>query len=203
MPRQSPQAEARTTSLPEPRLEGPISLEEAIQRRRSVREFSDEPLSASEISQLLWAAQGITDAHGHRTAPSAGALYPLEVYAVTHEGVFHYDPEAHSLTAVREGDLRRDLYETALRQEAVLQAPLTMVIAAIYARTESRYGRERTPRYVHMEVGHAAQNVLLQAVSLDLGAVPVGAFEDGRVRSVLGLPADQAPLYLIPIGRPR
>jgi SagB-type dehydrogenase family enzyme len=161
-----------------------------------------EELSTHEISQLLWAAQGITDPHGFRTAPSAGALYPLELYVVLESGVFHYDPHAHTLTRGNGGDLRSDLYSVSLRQEAVLNAPMILVVTAVFSRTEAKYGRARSPRYVHLEAGHAAQNTLLQAVSLGLGAVPIGAFEDARVQEVLGLPADHEPLYLIPIGHP-
>ncbi len=188
------------TPLPEPSTAGPISFEETLFRRRSVREFSPEKLSMSDISQLLWAAQGITDARGFRTAPSAGALYPLELYVVLEGGVFHYDPHDHSMTIVRVGDLRSDLYNVALRQEAVLNAPMVLIVTAVFSRTEAKYGRDRSPRYVHLEAGHAAQNVLLQAVSLGLGAVPIGAFEDNRVQEVLGLPGDHEPLYLIPVG---
>jgi SagB-type dehydrogenase family enzyme len=194
---------AKVTSLPQPQVEGLMSLEEAIRLRRSVREFSPQALSSHEISQLLWAAQGITDPRGFRSAPSAGALYPLELYVVIAEGVFHYDPHANTLSLITEGDLRRDLYLVALNQDAILQAPLTLVITAVYARTEIRYGLTRTPRYVHMEIGHASQNILLQAVALGLGAVPIGAFEDSAVRAALGLPPDHEPLYLIPIGHPR
>ncbi len=192
----------KVTELPQPRSEGLLTLEEALHLRRSVRSYRDEPLSLAELSQLLWAAQGVSDRRGLRTAPSAGALYPLEIYAVTHEGVFHYFPHDHAIALHREGDLRRDLCGAALNQEAVCEAPMTMVITAVYSRIEVKYGRDRTPRYVHIEVGHAAQNVLLQAVSLDLGAVPIGAFEDRRVQSVLGLPDDHEPLYLISIGYP-
>ena len=191
------------TSLPKPRTEGPVSLEETLLRRRSVREFTSDPLSISEISQLLWAAQGITNLRGFRTAPSAGALYPLELYALTQDGVFHYNVQDHALRTLIEGDLRQELYRAALNQEAILQAPLTIVITAIYARIEVKYGSARTPRYVHLEAGHAAQNVLLQVVSLNLGAVPIGAFDDSRVKAVLDLPSDHEPLYLIPVGHPR
>jgi SagB-type dehydrogenase family enzyme len=165
-----------------------------------VRAFREQALAASEVSQLLWAAQGITDPRGYRIAPSAGALYPLEIYAVTPNGVFHYDPAGHALELIKERDSRGQLHQAALRQEPVLQAPLILVVTAVYARTEAKYGPERSPRYVHLEAGHAAQNVLLQAVCLDLGAVPIGAFRDSDVQKVLGLPADHQPLYLIPIG---
>lgn len=193
----------KVTSLPQPQIEGLMSLEEALTLRRSVREFSSEVLSSGEISQLLWAAQGITDPRGYRSAPSAGALYPLELFVVMAEGVFNYDPYANALSLIVEGDLRRDLYLVALSQDSILQAPLTMVFTAVYDRTEVRYGPARTPRYIQMEVGHAAQNLLLQVVSLGLGAVPIGAFEDDRVHAVLNLPPDHEPLYLIPIGHPR
>jgi SagB-type dehydrogenase family enzyme len=192
-----------TIALPTPEMDGDMSLEETLQTRRSVRSFLDEPLELSEISQLLWAAQGITDSSGKRTAPSAGALYPLEVYLVSKDGVYHYNPREHSLTSVREGDLRSELCRVALDQEMILEAPVTIVFTAVFERTEKKYGSARSARYVHMEVGHAAQNVLLQAVALNLGATPAGAFQDEGVHSVLGLPHDHEPLYLIPIGRPK
>lgn len=189
-----------TIPLPPPVQPGRMSLEEALARRRSVREYSAEPLTRVELGQLLWAAQGITSPEGFRTAPSAGARYPLEVYVVGPEAVYHYDPHRHLLALHLSGDRRPDLYAAALYQESVLRAPVVIVIAAVYQRTASRYGGERTPRYVHMEVGHAAQNVLLQAVALGLGGVPIGAFYDDQVQRVLALPADHAPLYLIPVG---
>ena len=188
-------------NLPAPSSAGKMSLEEALQSRRSIRRYSDQPLSEQEISQLLWAAQGVTSPQGYRTAPSAGALYPLELYAVTQSGVYHYDPARHTLGFVQEGDARRKLYEAALKQDPVLKAPLVIVITAVYERTEIKYGEERGPRYVHLEAGHAAQNLLLQAVTLGLGAVPIGAFYDDRVQGALDLPADHMPLYLIPVGR--
>jgi SagB-type dehydrogenase family enzyme len=196
------------TPLPRPSLDGSMSLEEALARRRSVREFSGTPLTVAELGQLLWAAQGLTSSQaitspGYRTAPSAGALYPLEVYVVTAEGLYHYEPQGHQLRALSPEDRRLALYEAALRQEWVRQAPAVFVIAAIYERTAQKYGQERSPRYVHLEAGHAAQNLLLEAVALDLGAVPVGAFYDEKVQEVLGLPADHQPLYLIPVGHPR
>jgi SagB-type dehydrogenase family enzyme len=189
-------------ALPAPRMEGPYCLEELLLARRSRRDFSAETLSLAELSQLLWSAQGITDSRGRRTAPSAGALYPLEIYLVKEDGIFHYTPEDHSLRVVMDGDFRKDLYEAGLRQEAIMDAPVTIVIAAVTARTETKYGSRRSPRYVYLEVGHAAQNVLLQAVALDLGAVPIGAFEDLKVKGVMGLPPDHDPVYLIPVGHP-
>ena len=193
----------QVTVLPPPRLKGTLTLEEALTKRRSVREFSDTPLTLAELGQLLWAAQGTTHPAGLRTAPSAGALYPLEVYAVTREGVYHYQPQGHRIIVHVQDDVRSALYAAALRQDPVLKAPAVIVIAAVYARTAQKYGEERSLRYVHLEAGHAAQNVLLQAPALNLGAVPIGAFEDSRVKQVLALPSDQQPLYLIPVGHPR
>lgn len=188
-------------ALPSPDLAGAISLEETLARRRSVRSFSSRVLTAAEVGQLLWAAQGVTDAGGHRTAPSAGATYPLEVYAVTPDGVSRYLPGEHALRPVRTGDMRQELAAAALGQEAVASAPLVVVVTGVVARTASRYGA-RAERYVWLEAGHAAQDVLLQAVALDLGAVPIGAFDEDRVRVVVGAPADEVPLYLIPVGQP-
>lgn len=188
-------------ALPACRLEGEMSLEEAIADRRSAREFTEEPLSLEEISQLLWAAQGITDPHGLRAAPSAGALYPLELYVAVAQGVYHYLPKGHALQVLSEEDLRHDLWEAGLRQAALQEAPAIFVVTACYERTEAKYG-ERAERYVKLEAGHAAQNLLLQAVALELGAVPIGAFYDDQVQAGLTLPLDHQPLYLIPVGHP-
>ncbi|HEX6230791.1 MAG TPA: SagB/ThcOx family dehydrogenase [Actinomycetota bacterium] len=187
--------------LPAPRLGGEVSLEEALAARRSVRGFTDEPLALEDLSQLLWAAQGLTASWGGRTAPSAGALYPLELYLVARDGVSHYLPDGHRLEVLAEDDRRAALARAALGQEAVADAAAVVVIAGVYERTAQKYG-DRAVRYVHMEAGHAAQNVLLQAVALGLGAVPIGAFEDRAVREALGLPTDHEPLYLIPVGHP-
>jgi SagB-type dehydrogenase family enzyme len=180
-----------------------VALEEALGSRRSVREYGDQPLTTAELGQLLWAAQGITNERGFRTAPSAGALYPLEIYLLTPEGVFHYEPQHHRLGLVSQDDARPALHQAALKQEQVLRAPAVFVLAAVYARTAQKYGQERSPRYVHLEAGHAAQNLLLQATALGLGAVPIGAFHDQEVQKALSLPADHQPLYLIPVGHPR
>ena len=191
---------AQVVALPKPRTDGPVALETALAKRRSIRSFTDVRLEPAQIAQLLWAGQGITSDDGLRAAPSAGARYPIELYAVLPDGVFYYHPATHSMSEVLDRDVRRDLCEAALQQEAVLEAPLTLVFAVVKTRTQSRYGKARGERYVHMDVGHAAENVLLQAVSLGLGAVPIGAFEDPRVHEVLGLPADQEALYMIPVG---
>jgi len=191
-----------TRPLPTPSIRGSLPLEEVLARRRSVRQLAGAPLSEEQISQLLWATQGVTDIYGDRTAPSAGGLFPLEVYLVTAEGVERYRPETHLLERVGEGDRRGDLRRAALDQEPVGEAPAVFVLAAVYLRTAAKYGGERSPRYVHLEAGHAAENLLLQVVALGLGAVVVGAFEDEEVQRILSLPTDHEPLYLVPVGRP-
>jgi len=192
-----------TLKLPAPAEAGRMSLQETLARRRSVREFTGESLTQQEQSQLLWAAQGITDPEGLRTAPSAGALYPLETYVATASGFYHYEPHKHRLNRLSDRDLRSDMFRAALEQESIAMAPAVFVIAAVYERMARKYGEARSPRYVHMEAGHAAQNLLLEAVALGLGGVLIGAFHDAQVQKALTLPADHAPLYLIPVGHPR
>ncbi|MBL7120234.1 MAG: SagB/ThcOx family dehydrogenase [Dehalococcoidia bacterium] len=184
--------------LPAPRKRGEISVEETLQKRRSERSFASKELSWEQISQLLWSAQGMVE-RGFRTAPSAGATYPLEVYLVTSNGVYHYKPESHQLEPILEGDVRSQLCRACLNQEWIEEAPVSIVIAAVYQRTGRGYG-PRAARYVHIEVGHAAQNIHLQAVALGLGSVPVGAFGDEQVQRVLSLPENQQPLYIVPVG---
>lgn len=192
----------KSDSSAEPRLPGKPSLEQTLSNRRSVREFTGAPLTDAEVAQLLWAAQGVTDSAGLRTAPSAGALYPLETYVARSSGLYHYDPARHELTQHHDRDVRPAIHRAALAQDVLIEAPAVFVITAVYARTEAEYG-DRAERYIHMESGHAAQNLLLQAVTLNLGGVPIGAFNDDRLHEILTLPDDEAPLYLIPIGHPR
>lgn len=192
--------------LPEPKHEGPVSLEQTLLNRRSERSYSDASLSLKEISQLLWAAQGITGGRKFRTAPSAGALYPLEVFVAAGEvkgldpGIYRYHPEDHSLEPEVSGDRRQDLWAAALRQSAVREAPAVFVFTAVFERTTRKYS-SRGRQYVFMEAGHAAQNLCLQAQALDLGAVAIGAFDDAGVEEVLGLNKDTSPLYLLPAGK--
>jgi len=189
-------------SLPAPATVGKMSVEEALAKRRSVRRFAAKDLTIEQIGQLAWAAQGITEpSRGLRTAPSAGATYPLELYLVKADGVFHYLPRGHKVEQQSSQDRRADLADAAHGQGSVKGAPVSFVFAAVYERTRARYG-DRAERYVHMEVGHAAENIHLQAVALGLASVPVGAFDDEAVAKVLSLPADQAPLYIIPVGYP-
>jgi len=189
--------------LPEPKIRGAVSVEEAIQKRRSVRSYAPKDLSIEDISQLLWACQGITDKErGLRAAPSAGALYPLEVYVAKKDGLFHYIPEGHKLETVSNKDVRAELSTAAYGQGYVEEAAIDIIIAAVYERITSRYG-ERGIRYIDMEAGHAAENVFLQAVALGLDSVAVGAFADAQVVSILKLPTGVKPLYILPVGYKR
>ena len=195
-----------TITLPEPRLESKVSLEETLFKRRSVREYANLPLALGDVSQLLWAAQGITTEWGGRTAPSAGGLYPLEVYLVVGSvenlapGVYKYKPQGHELVEIRDGDVREELAKAALDQTWVKEGAIDIVIAAVYERTTKKYG-DRGVRYVDMEAGHAAQNVYLQATAFDLSMVTVGAFYDEQVKSILGMLENEVPLYVIPAGK--
>jgi len=207
MQKPAPSLEQKTIiGLPEPRYDGNVSIEQSLLQRRSTRNYTNEPLKLHEVSQLLWAAQGTTDPRGFRTAPSAGALYPLELYVVVGNvenlatGTYKYKPSEHEIILVIEGDKRVDLAVAALSQSWVKESALTIVITAVYERTTVKYG-ERGLRYVHIELGHAAQNLCLQATAMDLGVVTVGAFNDERVSELLNLPDNEKPLYIIPIGR--
>lgn len=197
---------AEVIDLPRFRTEGSVSLEQALKTRRSVRSFPDQPLDLGEVAQLLWSAQGVSDPRGYRTAPSAGATYPLEILVAAGEvaglppGVYRYRPSGHDLLRLAAGDRRAALFRAALSQGAVGRAPAVFVITAVYERTKQRYG-ERGIRYVHMEAGHAAQNLSLQAAASGLCGVVIGAFHDHRVQSALSLPPGEHPLYLIPMGR--
>lgn len=192
--------------LPDVRLTSDVPLEETLAQRRSIREYSDEPLALEDVSQLLWAAQGITAAPGKRTAPSAGALYPLEVYVVAGnvEGldpaVYKYEPDGHRLVRVGDGDAREELAQASLGQASVRDGAVDIAIAAVFERTTRKYG-DRGVRYVHMEAGHAAQNIYLQATALNLGTVTIGAFVDEEVKDIVGMSEDEAPLYVIPVGK--
>ena len=200
------QEQEMVVTLPEPRHDSDVSIEQSMLLRRSIRSYTSEPLTLQEVSQLLWAAQGITDTLGRRTAPSAGALYPLEIYAVAGNvedlspGVYKYEPGKHQLERVMDGDMRLELSSAALGQGSVRSGAIAFVFTAVYERITIKYG-DRGVRYVHLETGHAAQNLCLQATAMGLGAVTVGAFEDEKVVEVLNLPEDEQPLYIIPVGR--
>ncbi len=192
--------------LPEPKYNSSISVEKALQERRSVRTYKNVSLMLSEVSQILWAAQGITNPQGFRTGPSAGALYPLEVYLVAGNvnnlpaGVYKYRPRGHELIKIAKGDKRNELSDAALGQPWVADGSAVIIISAVYERTTRKYG-ERGVRYVHIEVGHAAQNIFLQSVSLHIGTVVVGAFDDRKVKKVIHMALQEEPLIMMPVGR--
>lgn len=194
--------------LPEPSVKGSVTVEEAILMRRSTRGFVDQPLTLDILSQLLWSLQGSTGKRS-RTTPSAGGTYPLEIIAIVgtfgvtnlSAGSYLYNPESNGLKAYKSGDLRDQLAKVSLEQSAITAAPVNLVIVADYERTRSRY-RNRTERYVHMEAGHAAQNLYLQAAALGLGTTAIGAFDDTGVKDLLSIPGDFQPLYIMPVGVP-
>ena len=200
------QGQTGAIELPGPRTDGQISLEAALQLRRSIRSFQETPVSFTSVAQLLWAAQGVTHHRGLRTAPSAGALYPLEIYVVAGNveglaaGIYHYRPLRHVLVEITGGDHRQALCRDALGQQAIGSAPISFVIAGIPARTAGKYG-DRGVRYMLLEGGHAAQNLCLQAVVLELGSVVIGAFSDQKVGNMLQLGIGEVPFYIIPVGK--
>lgn len=191
----------KTISLPVPKPKGKTSLEEVIIKRRSKRDFSNRKLDIDQISKLLWAAKSV---------PSAGGLYPLEIYVVAGEerikgvkaGVYRFLTKEQAIEKHKDGDLRNDLARAALGQDFISEAPVSLVIAAEYERTTSKYG-ERGIRYVHIEVGHVGENIYLQAEALGLGTVAVGAFNDQEISRLLNLPSNHKPLYIMPVGWPR
>lgn len=195
-------------ALPQPSIAGKVSVEQAIQQRRTVRNFREIPLSLPQLAQMLWAAQGITDSKGlGRSAPSGGARYPLDVYIVVgkkgvgdlEEGVYHYAPESHSISSVGRKDLRKELAAACLGQMWMAEAPVMFVITAEYKRITGRYG-DRGVRYAQIEAGHVGQNIFLQAEALGLGAGIVGAYHDAEVVKAMGIPLEREPLLIMPVG---
>jgi len=195
-------------SLPPPSTVGKISVEKAIKERRTIRDFKEQSLSLSHVSQLLWAAQGVTDLkEGRRAAPSGGALYPLDIYLIIGEkgiegmeaGVFQYFPEKHSILQLSKGDRRKEIASASLWQMWMGKAPVIFIITAEYKRITKKYS-ERGIRYALMEAGHVGQNLFLQAEALGLGAGIVGAFNDADVVKVMGAPTQHEPLLIMPVG---
>ena len=194
--------------LPTPSLDGKVSVEKAIQQRRTLRDFKETPLSISHLAQLLWAAQGITDPKGvKRSVPSGGARYPLDIYVIVGkkgveglgEGMYHYAPENHSISSINKKDLRREIASASLGQMWMAGASVMLVITAEYRRITGRYG-DRGVRYAQIEAGHVGQNLFLQAEALGLGAGIVGAFNDTEVVKVMGIPREHEPLLIMPVG---
>ena len=198
---------AELVKLPPPSYKGAMSVEEALKARRTVRQFAARALDLRQVSQLLWGADGLSDPRGHRTAASAGATYPLEIYLVVGErgvadlpaGVYRYLVKEHALEPGVKGDLRQAVARASLHQAWMTHAPVMVVIAAEYRRCTARYG-ERGLMYTHMEAGHVGTNVFLQAEALGLGAGIVGAFEDQGLSQALQLPKDYVPLLVMPVG---
>jgi len=190
--------------LPEPRRKGKLSLEEAIVARRSIREFSDESLTLQELSQILWAAQGITSRWGGRAAPSAGALFPVDTFVVVGNveslevGVYKYSVKEHSLQKTFSGDVRRELAEASLSQDFIAVAPASIVLAAVYDRITVKYGK-RGHRYTDIEIGHIGQNIYLQVEALGLGTVAIGAFHDEEVKRAIHI-SEAEPIYIMAVG---
>lgn len=192
---------ARTSSLPQPTTGGGLPLADVLSRRRSVRAFTADELTLTELGQLFWAAQGVTHDVNRRTAPSAGALYPLELYAATRDGIMHYLPEGHRVQRWEPEQGWQDLVAATASRAAVRGAAAAFVVTGVHRRTAAKYGGQ-SRSYVDLEVGHATQNLLLQAVALGLGAVTIGAFNEGRIARYLALPAEERALYLVAAGRP-
>ena len=203
-----------TYILPTPATDGKVSVEKALADRRSQRRYQDKALSADQLSQILWAAYGITAPKpdrpflrgGFRTAPSAGGLYPFEIYVVIGDvkeiapGVYKYDSQEHKIVQTIDKDIRAELCLAALGQKMVEEAPVTVFYGAIFSRMTGKYGERGRERYVCMDLGHSAQNIYLQAEALHLGTCAIGAFIDSKVSEVLQLPEEEEPLYLMPVG---
>ena len=191
--------------LPQPQTDGEMSVEYAISKRRSRRTFCSKPISLAETGQLLWAGQGITGKRGHRAAPSAGALYPLELYVVAElvdsldNGIYHYLPDGHSLKQICAGDFHQELAEAALQQTSVAKCSAIFVLSGIKERTSKKYGR-RAVQYIMIEAGHTGQNISLQAETLNLGTVVIGAFDDEKIKELLKMPPEEQPISLMPVG---
>lgn len=192
-------------SFPTPNFDGEISVEKAIKLRRSIRSYKQEPLTMAQVGQVLWAAQGITSNDGFRTAPSAGATYPLEIYLIAGKvvdltsGIYKYLNKDHAIIKISDGDKRAELSDAALSQEWIKEAPIAIVVCGIYERTSKKYG-DNASKYVHMEVGCVAQNVYLQATALGLGTTFVGAGEEEKIASVLHLDKNEHALCILPVG---
>jgi SagB-type dehydrogenase family enzyme len=201
---------AADISLPKPSYKGTVTVEEALTARRTHRSFKPQGISLQQFSQILWGGYGVTAKNFGlylKTAPSAGALYPLDIYAVVGEdgvesltpGVYHFRPENHSVKLIKEGDLRAEVARKSLQQMWMAEAPLMFIITGEYGRSTGKYGR-RGVTYTHIEAGHVGQNIFLQAEAIGLKAGIVGAFNNKQLIKAMGLPAKHNPLLLMPVG---
>ncbi len=197
--------------LPAPSLKGVVTVEESLQKRRSVRSYKDTPLSLEQVSQVLWSAYGISDSTTYskrwlRTAPSAGATYPLEIYLMAGNvrgldpGLYRYIPDQNAITLYSSGDIRKDVAEACLGQKMLAQAPASLIYTAVYPRITGRYGERGADRYLCMDIGHSAQNVYLQTTAMGLATCAVGAFNDEQLDDIIKVPAGEKVLYLLPFG---
>jgi SagB-type dehydrogenase family enzyme len=192
--------------LPEPKTTGSISVEETLLKRRSVREYLSEHLSLAEISQLLWSAYGITSEEGFRTAPSAGALFPLKIYLAAvninklEQGFYLYDSKTHTLELRKTGDYAEPLTAGTFFQDYIGEAAAILIISADYTGPNEKYG-DQGKKFTWMDLGHLGQNVHLQAVSLDIGTVAVAAVRPDEIEKLLDLPGGEEVLYLMPLGK--
>ncbi len=197
-------------ALPSPSTKGTMSVEEALNTRRSIRDYTGRALTLEQVSQLLWATYGVTKpsafGKGFKTAPSAGATYPLEIYLLAgnvenlQSGLYRYNPDKNTIKLEKTGDMRKSVASAALGQRMLEEAPASIVFSAIYKRTTVRYGKRGEERYVCMDLGHAAQNTYLQATAMNLGTCAIGAFNDDELQKILALPAEEKILYLMPVG---
>lgn len=188
--------------FPPPQTNGRISLEQAIENRRSMRQFTEEPLTITQLGQLCWAAQGITDPNkGLRTAPSAGALYPIELYVLLPDGLYLYQPASHELSLLINSDLRQSVFRASFNQRVVQNARCTFIIAGNIKKIEARY-RNRGEKFTYLETGHIAQNIQLQAVAIGLGSAPIGVIDAKTIAQICKMPQGIEVLYLIPVGNP-
>jgi len=209
-------SETEIIDLPEPEYDSETSIEKTLKERRSIRSYTNEVLTISEISQILWAAYGVTLYEdgmpdflrgGLKTAPSAGATYPLEIYVVVSDvtdlpiGIYKYKPDGHKLLKISDEDKRDGLFEAAYSQEWVKDAPASLVYSAVFSRTTKRYGERGRERYVCMDLGHSAENVYLQVVSLNMGTVAIGAFDDQKLKLIVNMTKEEEPLYIMPLGK--
>ena len=202
--------DAAVVELPPPAIQQHFSLWEAMRTRRSVREFVDKPVSPGQLSSLLWAAQGITACfqdYGLRTAPSAGALYPLELYLAVHTvstiepGLYHYAVEPHQLQQLAPGDFRLRVARAALDQEVAHAANAVFIWTAVFERSKWKY-KQRAYRYVYLDAGHSAQNIALAAVALGLGSCQIAAIYDDEANELLGVDGTvESTIYMTAVGR--
>lgn len=201
------QEKSDVITLPQPHTDGGMSIEKALLERRSVRSFTNEPVTLEEVSQLCWAAQGVTDEKGHRTSPSAMASYPLEVYLLAANvtglpaGVYHYSPQGHNLTVVSEGNRIPDLFGASAggKEDWRKSAPAVFIVTGVFERI-NRIPGEDLSRFVHVEAGTASENLLLEVVSLGLGATYTAGFDANMTREVLAPSSDETPIAVLPVG---